>query len=89
MGGLNAYYSQCRTILCLAAKRRETISYARLAAALGLKHPKQRWSALLGPLATDETQKTGRDLTLVVVLQKDSADISVMCGVVKLHKATC
>ena len=67
MGGLQNYYSQCRKILCLAAKRRETITYGALATQLGLKSPRQEWSTVLGPIAVDEAKKTGRDLTLVVI----------------------
>jgi hypothetical protein len=67
MGNLHSYQSQCRKILCLAAKRRETITYGRLAAALGLKSPRQQWSTVLDPLSEDETKRTGKDLTLVVV----------------------
>ena|SRR5208282_5982337 len=67
MGNLQGYHSQCRKILCETAKRRETIKYKDLAAALGLKSPRQEWSTVLGPIATDEVRKTGHDLTLVVV----------------------
>jgi hypothetical protein len=67
MGSLQSYHSQCRKILCLTAKRRETIRYGALATALGLKSPRQEWNTVLGPIAADEVQKTGHDLTLVVV----------------------
>src|SRR5712692_9935708 len=67
MGSLRNYYSGCRKILCLAAKRRETITYAALASRLGLKSPRQEWNTVLGPISVDEVRKTGRDLTMVVV----------------------
>lgn len=67
MGGLENYYTQCRKILCLTAKHRETITYGHLAKKLNLKNPRQQWSSLLNPIAVDETKRTGRDLTLVVV----------------------
>jgi len=67
MGSLLGYYAQCRKLLCEKAKRRETIPYGKLADALGLKSPRQQWRTVLGPIATDEVQKTGHDLTLVVV----------------------
>jgi hypothetical protein len=67
MGNLQNYQSQCRTILCLAAKRRETINYAQLAAALGLKSPRQQWSTVLHPISETEVRQTLADLTLVVV----------------------
>ena len=67
MGNLQNYHSQCRKILCESAKRRETTKYGDLATALGLKSPRQQWKTLLGPIAIDEVQKTGDDLTLVVV----------------------
>jgi hypothetical protein len=67
MGSLQNHYSACRKILCLAAKRRETITYASLASKLSLKSPRQEWSTVLDPISIDEVQKTGRDLTLVVV----------------------
>jgi hypothetical protein len=58
---------QCRRLLCEAAKRRETVTYGKLARSLGLKSPRQKWSTVLGPIAADEVNKTGHDLTLVVV----------------------
>ena len=67
MGNLRNYQAQCRKILCLAAKRRETINYAQLAAALGLKSPRQQWSTVLHPISEMEVKQTGEDLTLVVV----------------------
>jgi hypothetical protein len=67
MGNLQNYQSQCGKILCLAAKRRETINYAQLAAALGLKSPRQQWSTVLHPISETEVKQTGADLTLVVV----------------------
>lgn len=67
MGSLHHHYSACRKVLCLAAKGRETITYAALASRLGLKSPRQEWNTVLGPISVDEVQKTGRDLTLVVV----------------------
>ena len=66
MGNLQGYYSQCRKILCQTASR-ETITYGALATSLGLKSPRQEWNTVLGPIAADEVQKTGHDLTLVVV----------------------
>jgi hypothetical protein len=38
----------------------------RLAAALGLKSPRQQWSSVLDPLSQSETKKSGADLTLIV-----------------------
>ena len=67
MGSLLGHYAQCRKLLCQTAKRRETIRYGDLAKALGLKSPRQEWNTVLGPIAADEVQKTGHDLTLVVV----------------------
>jgi hypothetical protein len=67
MGNLQSYYSQCRRILCLTAKGRETITFGTLATQLGLKSHRQEWNTLLGPIAADEVLKTGHDLTLVVV----------------------
>ena len=67
MGNLQSYYSKCRKILCQSAKRRETITYGTPATALSLKSPRQEWNTVLGPIAADEVQKTGHDLTLVVV----------------------
>ena len=67
MGTLIGSYSQCRRLLCQAAKRRETVTYAALAKALGLKSPRQQWNTVLGPIADDEVKKTGEDLTLIVV----------------------
>jgi hypothetical protein len=67
MPSLIAHYAQCRRILCQTAKRRETISYKSLAGALGLRMPVRDWRTVLGPISTDEVNKTGHDLTLVVV----------------------
>ena len=67
MGALSKYEGQCRKVLCLAAKQRETITYGKLAAALGLKSARQQWGTLLNPLSENETKKTGADLTLIVV----------------------
>jgi hypothetical protein len=70
---LIGHYAQCRRLLCLAAKRRETITYGALANQLGLKSPRQEWNTVLGPIALDEVTKTGRDLTLVVVYRSGPA----------------
>jgi hypothetical protein len=67
MGSLLPYYSECRKILCLTAKRRETITYAELAWDIGLKSPHQQWKTVLGPMSKNEVERTGRDLTLIVV----------------------
>jgi hypothetical protein len=67
MGSLQNYYPQCRKILCLAAKRRETITYAQLSAALGLKSPRQQWNTVLHPISEAEVRQTGAGLTLIVV----------------------
>jgi hypothetical protein len=67
MGSLLGYQDECRKALCLAAKRREKITYGDLAKALGLKSPRQQWSTLLHPLSESEVKRTGADLTLVVV----------------------
>src|SRR5262245_34314445 len=67
MGDLQNYYAQCRKVLCLAAKRRETITYARLATELGLKSPRQQWNTVLHPISKAEVKQTGADLTLIVV----------------------
>jgi hypothetical protein len=67
MGNLQNYQSQCRKILCLAAKRREKMTYLQLAAALGLKSPRQQWSTVLHPISETEVKQTDADLTLVVV----------------------
>ena len=74
MGSLLGHYAQCRKLLCETAKRRETLPYAKLAAALGLKSPRQQWRTVLGPIATDEVQKTGHDLTPVVVHGRGQAE---------------
>jgi hypothetical protein len=66
VGSLLPYQSKCRRILCLSAKRRETITYSRLAAALGLKSPRQQWNTVLDPLSESEVKETGADLTLIV-----------------------
>jgi hypothetical protein len=67
MPTLIAHYAQCRRLLCEAAKRRETITYGALATPLRLKSPRQEWNTVLGPIANDEVNKTGHDLTLVVI----------------------
>jgi len=67
MGDFLDHYTSCRKILRQTAKRRNTITYSALASALGLRSPRQRWSALLNPIAKAEVQDTGRDLTLVAV----------------------
>jgi hypothetical protein len=67
MPTLIAHRARCRRLLCQAAKRRKTITYGALAMALGLKSPRQAWSTVLGPIAANEVNKTGRDLTLIVV----------------------
>jgi hypothetical protein len=67
MPSLIGHYAQCRRLLCLAAKRRQTITYGALATALGLKSPRQQWNTVLGPIAANEVKTTGHDLTLVVV----------------------
>jgi hypothetical protein len=74
MGGLQSYQSQCRKILCLTAKRRETITYGRLAAALGLKAPRQQWNTVLDPISKSEIEKTRADLTLIVVYASGPAE---------------
>jgi hypothetical protein len=74
MGNLRRYQDQCRKILCLAAKRRETITYGKLATALGLKSARQQWSTLLHPLSEIETKNTGVDLTLIVVYASGPAE---------------
>jgi hypothetical protein len=74
MGNLLPYQSQCRKVLCLSAKRRETMTYGRLAAALDLKSPRQQWSTLLNPLSETETATTGADLTLIVVYASGPAE---------------
>jgi len=61
------YRVQCRKILCEKAKAKQKITYAELAKALGLPSPKQNWKTVLDPISVDEVQRTGRDLTLVVV----------------------
>jgi hypothetical protein len=60
--------------LCLSAKRRETIKYGELAAALGLNSPRQQWSTVLDPLSESEVKKTGADLTLIVVFASGPAN---------------
>jgi hypothetical protein len=67
MPSLIGCYAQRRRLLCLAAKRRQTITYGALATALGLKSPRQEWNTVLGPIAANEVKATGHDLTLVVV----------------------
>jgi hypothetical protein len=67
MPSIIGHYTQCRRLLCLTAKRHETITYGALAKALGLKSPRQEWNTVLGPIAANEVRNTGHDLTLVVV----------------------
>jgi hypothetical protein len=67
MASLLSRYNECRIVLIQAARRRQTIRYGALAAALGLKLARQEWNTVLGPIAADETRRTGRDLTLIVV----------------------
>src|SRR5258708_6195537 len=67
MPTLIAHYAQCRRLLCQAAKRREKVTYGALATALGLKSPRQERNTVLSPIAADEVNNTGQDLTLVVV----------------------
>lgn len=67
MGSLLGQYARCRSTLCQTAKRRQTITYGALAAALGLKSPRQNWSSVLNPIYDAELKLTGTDLTLVVV----------------------
>jgi hypothetical protein len=74
MGALSKYEGQCRKVLCLAAKQRETITYGKSAAALGLKSARQQWGTLLNPLSENETKKTGADLTLIVVYASGPAE---------------
>lgn len=59
--------SQCRKILCQTAKGRGRITYKQLAAQLRLPIPRASWDTVLHPIAMEECQKTGHDLTLVVV----------------------
>jgi hypothetical protein len=73
MGSLIGHYTQCRKLLCEAAKAGNEITYDDLALALGLKSPRQQWSTVLGPIAADEVKKTGHDLTLVVVYKSGPA----------------
>jgi hypothetical protein len=74
MGSLSGHYTQCRKLLCQAAKAGHTMNYKDLAAGLGLKSPRQQWSTVLGPIAADEVnQKTGHDLTLLVVYKSGPA----------------
>src|ERR1700730_12068041 len=67
MPSLIGCYAQRRRLLCLAAKRRQTIPYGARSTALGLKSPRQEWNTVLGPIAANEVKATGHDLTLVVV----------------------
>jgi hypothetical protein len=67
MPTLISHRVKCRKLLCQAAKRREKITFKQLSASLGLKLARQEWSTVLGPIAVDEVNKTGHDLTLVVV----------------------
>jgi hypothetical protein len=64
---LISHYTSCRKFLCEAAKRRQTVQYKDLQRALGLPSPQQSWKTVLNPIAADEVQKTGHDLTLIVV----------------------
>ena len=73
MAKVNTLYSECRRILCRTAKRRKTITYGDLAAALGLPSPRRRWSTVLNPICEEEKRKTGSDLTLVVVYKTGPA----------------
>jgi hypothetical protein len=73
MGSLIGHYTQCRKLLCQAAKAGKTVFYKDLAAGLGLKSPRQQWSTVLGPIAADEVKKTAHDLTLVVVYKSGPA----------------
>ena len=87
MNTLVSHHAQCRKLLCDAAKRRETLTYGKLATALGLKSPRQAWSTVLGPIAADEVNRTGHDLTLVVVYTSGPAKglgryfSNIRCGV--------
>ena len=67
MPTLIGHYAQCRRLLCQAAKRREKVTYGALATALGLRSPRQEWNTVPGPIAADEVNNTGQDLTLVIV----------------------
>ena len=67
MPSILRYYTPARRILCEIAKSRSTIQYGELATALGLKSARQEWHTLLDPIARKESERTGRDLTLVVV----------------------
>jgi hypothetical protein len=60
MGCLESYYTRCRKILCLTAKRRETPTAIR----------QRSWTSkilgssgvrLFNPIAVDETKRIGRD----------------------------
>ena len=73
MGSLIGLYTQCRKLLCEAAKAGHTMNYEDLAAGLGLKWHRQQWRTVLGPIAVDEVKKTGHDLTLVVVYKSGPA----------------
>jgi hypothetical protein len=64
MGNLLPYQSQCRKVWCLSAKRRETMTYSRLADRLGLESQRQLWSTVLDPLSQSERKKSGADLTI-------------------------
>jgi hypothetical protein len=67
MGTLRGFQMRCREILCITAKRRETITFGNLAKALGLKSARQPWNTALHPLSESETKRSGADLTLIVV----------------------
>jgi hypothetical protein len=64
---LIGHYAACRKFLCETAKRRQKVQYKDLQKALGLPSPQQNWKTVLNPIAADEVQKTGHDLTLIVV----------------------
>ena len=67
------YQAECRKILCERAKAKQKITYGELAKALGLPSPKQNWKTVLDAISVDEVQRTGRDLTLVVVYAQGPA----------------
>ena len=73
MGNLIGHYTQCRKLLCQAAKAGNKVTYEDLAAGLGFQSPRQQWSTVLGQIAADEVRKTGHDLTLVVVYKSGPA----------------
>jgi hypothetical protein len=67
MASLLHLKSDCRRILCESAKCRATITYGDLAKALGLPLARQEWNTVLDPLAKEERERMGRDLTQIVV----------------------